>query len=152
MKAELNSIDLAGKTIVIIGPPASGKTTLAKSISEFTGTGVVSTDDYMEHGYKDSLYVMLDDLAELTEPKIIEGMQGYRLLRKGVELDCFYPDIVIELSVTQERVDRVYRTERIVSKLPKLAAFNKMHQTILESYKAMDNPCPPKWVRIQNEF
>lgn len=152
MKAELNSWPLAGKTIVIIGPPASGKTTLAKSISESTGTGVVSTDDYMEHGYKDSLYVMLDDLAELTEPKIIEGMQGYRLLRKGVELDCFYPDIVIELSVTQEQVERVYRTERISSKLPKLAAFNKMHQTILESYKAMDNPRPPKWIRIQNEF
>lgn len=152
MKGELNFPALAGKTIVIIGPPASGKTTLAKSISESTGTGVVSTDDYMEHGYKDSLYVMLDDLAELTEPKIIEGMQGYRLLRKGVELDCFYPDIVIELTVTQEHVERVYRTERIASKLPKLAAFNKMHQTILESYRAMENPNPPEWITVLNDF
>lgn len=152
MKTELDFLELAGKTIVIIGPPASGKTTLAKSISEYTGTGVINTDDYMEYGYKNSLYVMLDDLSELTEAKIIEGMQGYRLLRKGVELDCFYPDVVVELSVTQEQVERVYTTERIASKLPKLAAFNKMHQTILESYKAMENSNPPKWIRIQNEF
>jgi thymidylate kinase len=95
---------------------------------------------------------MLADLIEIDEPVIVEGMQGYRLLRKGVELANFYPDVVIELQVTEAQVERVYRAERQAEKLPKLSAFNKMHQTILESYKALKNPHPPEWITVQNQY
>ncbi len=144
--------DLSRKNIVIIGCPASGKTTLAKELAKRTGQKVVHTDDYMQHGYKQSLYVLMADLMEQDSTVIVEGVQGYRLLRKGVELDCIYPDIVIELKVSPEQVERVYRTERKAEKLPKLAAFNKMHETILADYAAMKNPHPPEWIIIENRF
>jgi hypothetical protein len=141
-----------GKTIVIIGSPASGKTTFGKALAAKHGQRLIHTDDYMQHDYKTALYVMLADLIEIDEPVIVEGMQGYRLLRKGVELGNFFPDVVIELSVTDEQVERVYRTERKAEKLPKLSAFNKMHQTILANYKAMENPHPPQWIEVKNDY
>ena len=153
--------DLSRKNIVIIGCPASGKTTIAKELAKRTGQKVFHTDDYMQHGYKESLYVLLADLMEVNEaePPIIEGVQAYRLLRKGVELDCLYPDIVIELKVSPEQVERVYRTERVWDKrrsvdkvLKNLEAFNKMHETILADYAQMKNPHPPEWIVIDNRF
>lgn len=152
--SDLLKLDIAGKTVVIIGCPASGKTTLGKALAERTGRDVIHTDDYMEHGYKQSMYAVLADLMmrdENTAPPIIEGVQGYRLLRKGVELDCFYPDVVIELHVTPEQVARVYREQRSEKKAGSLIAFNKMHETILADYRAMDNPRPPAWYTVQND-
>ena len=98
--SQLFDYSFAGKTIVIIGSPASGKTTLGKALAAKYGQKLIQADDYMQHGYKEALYVMLADLIEIDEPVIVEGMQGYRLLRKGVELGNFYPDVVIELQVT----------------------------------------------------
>ena len=144
--------DLSRKNIVIIGCPASGKTTLAKELAKRTGQKVFHTDDYMQHGYKESLYVLMADLMEQDRAVIVEGVQGYRLLRKGVEMGCIYPDIVIELKVSPEQVERVYRTERKAEKLPKLSAFNKMHETILADYAQMKNPHPPEWIVIENRF
>lgn len=156
---DLFSLDLSGKAIVIIGSPASGKTTLSKALAAKFGQRVIHTDDYIEHGYKEALYAMLPDILESEQPLIVEGMQAYRLLRKGVELETFYPDVVIELEVTPQQVARVYMEERIWDKrkslentLKNVAAFNKMHQTILADYRAMDNPRPPKWYTVQNRF
>lgn len=150
--ADIFTLNLSGKTIVIIGVPASGKTTLGRILASLTGQQLVSTDDYMPHGYKESLYAMMDDLRQITAPVIVEGIQGYRLLRKGVETGEFFPDVVIELKVTPEQVERVYRRERQADKLPKLPAFVKMHDTILSSYKAMENDRPPEWIEVQNEY
>lgn len=150
--SQLFDYPLSGKTIVVIGSPASGKTTLGKALAAKYGQKLIHADDYMQHGYKEALYVMLADLIEIDEPVIVEGMQGYRLLRKGVELGNFYPDVVIELQVTEAQVERVYRSERQAEKLPKLSAFNKMHQTILKSYKALENPHPPEWITVQNQY
>ena len=151
--------DLSRKNIVIVGCPASGKTTLAKELAKRTGQKVFHTDDYMQHGYKQSLYVLIADLMEQGRAVIVEGVQGYRLLRKGVETQSIYPDIVIELKVSPEQVERVYRTERVWDKrrsvdkvLKNLEAFNKMHETILADYMAMKNPHPPEWIVIENKF
>lgn len=154
--ADLFNIDLAGKSVVIIGCPASGKTTLARRLAERTGTRLVETDSYLGHDYKAALYELIErDLMPFSGAVIVEGVQGYRLLRKGVEGWegwHFYPDVVIELKVTPEQVDRVYRTERKGKKVGSLTAFNKMHSTILDKYRAIDNPHPPKWYTVQNEF
>ena len=157
--ADILNLDLTGKTVVIIGCPASGKTTLGKALAQRTGAKLIRTDDYMDFGYKEALYVMLADLIEIDEPVIVEGVQGYRLLRKGVELGNFFPDVVIELEVTEAQVKRVYETERIWDKrksaekmLASLAGFNKMHQTILGKYREMENPHPPTWYTVRNEF
>lgn len=150
--ADLHALDLTGKTVVIIGCPASGKTTLGKVLATRTGAKLIHTDDYIQHGYKEALYVLLADIMEIEEPVIVEGVHGYRLLRKGVEFDNFYPDVVIELEVAQEQVNAVYAKERPGKKVEYLAAFNKMHQTILNKYREMPNPKPPVWHNVKNDF
>lgn len=150
--SDIFNLDLSGKTIVIIGCPASGKTTLGNALAAHTGARLVHADDYIQYGYKEALYVMLADLIEIDGPVIVEGIQGYRLLRKGVEMGNFYPDVVIELEVTQEQVERVYARERPGKKVERLATFNKMHQTILSKYQQIDNPHPPIWYVVENEF
>lgn len=162
-RAELLSIDLSGKNIVIIGCPASGKTTLARLIADRIGMfkqwKIIHTDNYMQPGRKDdyrlALYDMIADLKKIHIPLIIEGVQGYRLLRKGVEGFegwNFYPDVVIELVVTDEQVMRVYERERNAKDAGSLIGFNKMHRTILEKYRAMDNPATPVWYTVENKF
>lgn len=162
-RAELLSLDFRGKNIVIIGSPATGKTTLARLIADKLGMyeqwKVIHTDDYMQphrkDDYKLALYDMIDQLQTIHVPVIVEGVQGYRLLRKGVEGHegwHFYPDVVIELTAIEEQIRRVYEKERIGKNVGSLGAFNKMHQTILEKYRAMDNPHPPIWYTIENKF
>jgi deoxyadenosine/deoxycytidine kinase len=83
--------------IVIVGAPATGKTHLSKELAnKYPDYRIIHSDDYMSHGYQKSLYVMMDDIG-LSENRrmIIEGVQTPRLLRKGVELGNFFPDLII---------------------------------------------------------
>ena len=82
--------------ILIIGHPASGKTTLCKAIAKVDPSKrpVWHTDDFMAHGWEGSLYALIAT-ADLSSPYIIEGVQGYRLLRKMCELDLDLPDVIV---------------------------------------------------------
>lgn len=147
---------LKGLNVLIIGCPAAGKTFLADKLKGQNPDDhkLFHTDDYMRYGYKESLYKLLEDVEKIQShtKTIIEGVQGYRLLRKGVEFNCYYPDIVIELSVSEHRMLKTYREERIGKSIDSLYAFNKMHDKILKDYFAMHNPNKPKWIKINNEY
>lgn len=151
----MNSIpQINGRNILIIGCPASGKTYLANYLKEAHGKThkFFHTDDYMAYGYKESLYVLMDDLKKTNQPTIIEGVQGYRLLRKGVELNSYYPDIVVELKTSEARMLKTYNTERQGKKIESLLAFNKTHDKILNDYFAMTNYKKPEWIKLVNEY
>lgn len=151
MNIESTLTHIAGKDVVIIGCPASGKTYLSNLLASPAHT-VIHTDDYMKHGYKEALYVMLNDLKHIHGNVIIEGVQGYRLLRKGVEMGCYYPHIVIELEISQERMAQTYAEQRPGKKVASVLAFNKMHETIKQDYFSMDNPNKPEWIKISNHY
>lgn len=148
-KEILNQI--AGKNVLIIGCPASGKTWLAKQLSN-SGHKTFHTDDYMKLGYEQSMYAVLQDIINCKQPSIVEGVQGYRLLRKGVQMNNYYPDIVIELEVSEERMMKTYRTERKGKNIDSLLSFNKTHQKILNDYKALPNKNKPLWMKLQNNY
>lgn len=92
-------LSLNENIIVVVGLPASGKTFVANELIEQYAKRAYKlyrTDDYIDWGFEESLYKLRDDLRrDLSPRKIIEGVQGYRLLRKGLELGDFNPDVVI---------------------------------------------------------
>lgn len=119
------SIRETDKSIVVVGLPASGKSFLATHgiLPQLLTKGVrdikiFRTDDYIKHGFEKSLYILMDDFQERRanvvkkEHAIIEGVQGYRLLRKGLELGTFSPDLVITCEATTPiRKQRIFERE-----------------------------------------
>lgn len=143
--------DINGKNVLIIGCPASGKTYLSNLLESSTHQ-TFHTDDYINHGYYESMYKCLSDVIECDKLTIVEGVQGYRMLRKGVEMDNYYPDLVIELRITQRRMLLTYSIERNPKKIKYLKAFNKTHNKILSDYRAMNNKHKPEWLVINNNY
>jgi len=90
--------------IVIIGYAATGKTTLTDKIKKrFPAAKFYATDDYIKHGFEEGLYVLMDDLRKDPAPfKIIEGILGYRLLRKGAQMKSFYASGIVDVLATRE--------------------------------------------------
>lgn len=156
---EVLALDFSGQNVVIIGGPASGKSYLCELLAlRHPDHQVIHTDDYMEHGFEQSLYVLIEDLKKNISnedvPFIIEGILGYRLLRKGVELDWFFPDVVIELEITDERLDQTYNELRDPAKLKGARSQAKACQTILQKYRDMpiEEAMKPEWISIFNNY
>ena len=146
-------VDIENKNVLIIGMPASGKTYLSELLHRDNPTHrLVHTDSYIKYGYREALYKLIEDLKKIKVPTIIEGVQGYRLLRKGVELDLYYPDIVIELEVTEARMLKTYKDKRNGKDVRYLKGFNQMHQKILGDYFRMNSKRPPQWIKLKNNY
>lgn len=147
----MNLPNIKNKNVLIIGCPASGKTYLSNIIKSDEHQ-IFHTDDYIKYGYVESMYKCLDDVLKCEKSTIVEGVQGYRMLRKGVELNNYYPDIVIELKITEKQMLNVYKNERDPRKIKYLKGFNKMHDKILHEYKSMFNIKIPEWITINNDY
>lgn len=106
--------------ICIHGKSAAGKTTVASRLGRHLGLKVYHTDDYKQHGWEQSLYVMMAELSEREKVScVIEGVQVPRLLRKG-----FRTDLVIEVVCDDElRIRRYYQRGDGV-KVGNLASFD----------------------------
>lgn len=142
-------MNIKNKNVLIIGPPASGKTTLAKELSkQYLNHQLIHTDDYIHWGYEPALYALIGDIAKQFYNTIIEGVLGYRLLRKGVQLDCYYPDLVIEMQITAEQQARIYQQERDAKKLQYLKGFAATHEKILHDYFELIGDRKPEWIKI----
>jgi energy-coupling factor transporter ATP-binding protein EcfA2 len=90
----LNVEDLKGKKILICGKPTSGKTTLARKLSELSGSDIIHTDDYKDN-FEQAPYKIIQD-AKKKPHSIIEGVQSPRVLKYGI-LGGYIPDIIIHL-------------------------------------------------------
>jgi len=143
--------EIKGKNILIIGCPASGKTFMS-ALFNSNDHEIFHTDDYIKFGYKESMYQCLSDVIKCKKNTITEGVQGYRMLRKGVELNNYYPDMIIELKITEQLMFSTYKKERSAKKIKYLAGFNKMHDKILTDYKNMANNKKPEWIIINNDY
>lgn len=100
-----------GLDTAIVGPPASGKTTMAKS---FVSTHmVVPTDQFI--GMPGAIWTVIKNLSSLPsqKPLCIEGVACYELLAEGL----WSPELVIELTATPQRIETVYATQRELHKL-----------------------------------
>lgn len=118
--------------VVIIGAPASGKTTLSRTLEQYWP--VIHTDDYISMGYENSLYELLKDLDHLSG-WIVEGVLGYRLLRKLRQIGQDV-DLIIEVERSLEDIEEVYRRERNAD-FNRVKAMIKANQTVYDEYKRL---------------
>lgn len=139
--------------VVIIGAPGSGKTHITSELARNNPNHIViHTDDYIVFWYEQSLYKLIEDLQTTYAGKkiIIEGVWAYRLLRKWVETDSFYPNLVIEVQASDEQIEQVY-SDRITD-ISKARSMQKWNETVLDKYKALENKKPPVWIYYDNNI
>jgi len=122
--------------VVIIGYPASGKTTLAKRLeAENTGHEVVHTDDEYPSGdgSSETAYTEMGFCKSIGLGVIVEGVLGYRLLRKCVEHGGeWLPDLIIEVKCGEETRAKRYREERPKKDYRRVKSFCKGLDTVMK--------------------
>lgn len=144
-------IDLNGKNLLIIGCPASGKTWLSWLLKRDSHQ-LIHTDDYIFQGYEMGMYGALNATVCSVKNTIVEGVLGYRMLRKGAEYGNYYPDIVIEIKTPEHQAIKIYSKERDAKKIKYLQQFNSSHEKILSEYKKMvPQDLIPTWIEFYNE-
>ncbi len=143
-------MNIKNKNVLIIGPPASGKTTLALELSKQNWHHtLLHTDNFIKYGYEQALYEIIRHTKANVSNMIIEGVLGYRLLRKGAQLpDVWKPDLVIEMEVTREKQAEIYANERDPAKLKYLKGFAATHAKILNDYFELVGDARPEWIKM----
>ena len=126
------------KKIVIIGLPASGKTWLANKLATKLSLPVYHSDDYLHHGFEDSMYIMRQDIAkDNPEAHIVEGIAAYRLLRKAAQgVFDYNPDLIIMVNRAEDVRRSIYENERN-KPFRSIAGMQKTLDKILNEYLAI---------------
>jgi dephospho-CoA kinase len=122
------------KVVVIIGLPASGKTSVALQLHEdvLHEHTLYQTDDYIDFGYEQSLYAMLKEMEYDKNPrKIVEGVQGFRFLRKNAETQAYKVDAVVIVDCKPEERAKRYAA-RGKGNLP--SSFDRNLETVFKGY------------------
>lgn len=132
--------------IVIVGLPATGKSTLADQLMvEHPDFTLFRTDDYIQYGFRDSLFVLQGDVW-MREKIIVEGVQAYRMLIAGVRDDNFYPDLVIHCSATTAEREKRYAERQLKIN----SQFDNQLRTWWREYSVMRNQNPPEVIEHSN--
>ena len=151
--SKLLEMDLTGKSVAIIGVPNSGKSWIYEKLTEklnFTHR-FFATDDYIEFGFKESIYALLDDITTTNSPTIVEGVGCYRLLRKGIETDRYKPDIVIIMNTSDKNIESEYLHDE--KKLKSVKSMIKGNKTVFDKYLSMLNDeISPIFYEIDNNY
>ena len=139
------------KNVCIIGHPASGKTHLSNLICP--NHHKIHTDSYIGEGYLAALHSTLHEIHNTDKHTLVEGVICYRLLRKGVELASYYPDIIIRIEISPSKQKEIYEKERDAKKLKYMDSFNKSDDTLFNQFL---EDCPvhnlPLVINFYNNF
>ena len=119
--------------LIIAWHPATGKTTLSLKLKElYPDHTLLHTDDYMEYGYKESVYKLIEDLESYNyENVIVEGIMGARLMRKLQELQFPWKvDLYIYITANLDTITDIYTRERPDKKIKDIVATCKGLDTV----------------------
>lgn len=116
--------------ILIIGYTKSGKVTIAKELSkQLDNRKLFISDDYIKDwGHDDALNRLEEDINESyysSDPIIIEGILGFRLLRRMSKNGYHLPDMVIKTECNKETISYFYSIEEPGKNLNSVFGFNQ---------------------------
>ena len=128
-------------TIIICGYTKTGKVNIAKKLAQALNRPLFMSDDYINIADREqSLYNLIDHILpyyQSNQPIIIEGILCFRLLRKGIQMNNFYPDAIIKTKCNEETIKHFYRVDGEESKINRALAFNKGLNTIWDEYRGL---------------
>ena len=148
---ELISLCKNSKHIIIYG---HSKRLISKKI----GCGLIVSDDYMYLGWSDNMYYIKELLqTKHSEEQIIfEGVQTCRLLRKGVQLNDYYPELVIHITCNYRSIEQCYWNDNQQYKLKggKVKRFNEkiLDKIFYEWWDILPKEKRPKIINIDTSF
>ena len=122
--------------LIIAWHPATGKTTLSEKLKAvYPDHTLLHTDDYMEYGYKESVYKLIEDLESYKfHNVIVEGIMGARLMRKLQEVHKEVKvDLYVYISAKFDHIIDVYTRERPDKNLKDIEATCKGLDTVSKS-------------------
>jgi uridine kinase len=129
--SKISDLNLKGKNILIVGKPASGKTFISKILKkEFKNHEVLHSDDFIQ--LENQLKEKLSNIVQQKRNYILEGNQAY-LVFKWLD-KSLYPDIILEISVTDEQVKKIYEKERVMNKMGFALAFYHHYKSELSKF------------------
>jgi len=135
-------------TIIVIGPPGSGKTHVGTLLAEESGLPLYSTDEFLSNGHVAALYAVMQATGD--KGYIIEGMIGYRWLRKQKQLNLPAPDIVVQLEATDREIEESYRKRGKHCNMRHIKRFCAAHEAVLSDYYSLDGGTPNIWIHSKS--
>ncbi len=115
--------------IFVVGYTKTGKITIAKELSkQLEDRTLLISDDYISnYGHEQALNMLERDMNEYYYSGthiIIEGILGFRLLRKMVKNGYHLPDMVIKTECNKETISYFYEKEEPGKNLNSVFGFN----------------------------
>ena len=127
--------------VLVIGPPGSGKTTVGTLLGSDSGLPVYSTDQYTGSPQVQALYKVMQACGD--EGFIVEGLIGYKWLRKRRQLSLPNPDIVIQLEATDEQIEKSCKRHNKPCNLSSIRKYIEGHDDILnDDFYLLDGDLP----------
>jgi len=144
-------------TIIICGYTKTGKITIAKKLAQKLNYPIFISDYYLERNNVDqSLYDLINDILPYyitNQPIIVEGVLCFRLLRKGLQLDNFQPDLIIKTKCNEETIKYFYNIDGESHKIKRAISFNQGLNKIWNEYRSMLLNDPrsiiPKFIELE---
>ena len=143
-------------SIVIVGFPKTLKSTIAEYLSEQINYPLFIADNYINYYDKTK---QLNDLRDAILPHynrnlpfIVEGVLSFRLLRKGIQLNDFFPELIIKTNCNQSIIEYFYKKDGQEDKIKHVLKFNKGLSTIWDEYLSLLSQNPrikkPKYIEL----
>lgn len=126
-------------TIVIVGPPKSGKSIIANQVYMQTDSYRLQTDQCITQGFAGDLEQFFTDIETLLEEKslVISGVQTPRLLRKGLKENKFHADLIIKVECSDHTIEYAYREAGEEDKIQGALALKKTISKIYQEYLSL---------------
>jgi hypothetical protein len=143
--------------IVVCGYTKTGKVTIARELSKQLNRPLLESDDYIDYqNRKNSLYLFMNAVIPYTNtntPVIVEGISCFRLLRKGIQLGNFLPDLIIKTKCNNYTISYFYENGGESHKIEKALSFNNGLNKIWNEYRKLllENPHlkRPRYIELE---